>query len=367
MTSSSIDHDRVVDQVWARSLERIMKGDGPAPVRQQIGDDIDAFIPQVATGMLLSANPAFARILYTAAFSAAKRNSFFAMRRLGMPSDFFWKFDLWSDDRAHSTVARVVDRIFKALLHAGQQGLLEFLKIDVPATRFEIAFENCAECHGVVAERTACFFHAGTFAGIFGAMLDRDLDCVETECTAAGAEKCRFTVGLPNDRDLAARFEENMTSIDVQVNATTRSKPESDADRRLVDIGYYQLLLSSAIAGNLSTLDRTCFETGLMVGDQFGSAATSRGETVSDETIRAIYRELHYLDLAINTSSPPNIVVSTAGAPETAGALAEAAFVPFLAGELQRLLNLAGHDVQFSKIEKRPGSGGLDLVFGPKV
>jgi len=367
LNQPTVNHDRAVDLVWARSLEKIMKGEGPAAVRSQLGDEIDSFIPQVATGVLLSANPAFARILYTSAYVAAKRNSFFAMRRLGMPSDFFWKFDMWSDEKAQSTISKVVERLFKQLLHAGRQGLLEFLKVDVPATRFEIAFSDCAECHGMIAERTACNFHAGTFAGIFGAMLDRDLDCVETACIAAGAERCTFSIGLPNNRDIAVMFDKNMTDINVTPIPIGRLDTSSNIERRTIDIGYYQQLLSSAISGNLSTLERTCFDTGTMVGNQLGEVLKSRFGGITNESVSAIYRELRYLDLTIDLSSKPDITISTSGAPEATGALADTAFVPFLAGELQSLLNMAGHKVNFSRIEKHSETQNVDLIFVPEV
>lgn len=367
MTGSTKNYDRVVDLVWARSLEKIMKGDGPAPVRNEIGDNIDTFIPQIATGMLLGVNPAFARVLYTAALSSAKRNSFFAMRRLGMPSDFFWKFELWSDDKAQSTVSKVVDRIFKALLHAGRRGLLEFLSVDVPATRFTIEFADCAECYGVNAERTACYFHAGTFAGIFSAMLDRDLECVETECVAAGAQSCKFTIGLPTDREVAVPFEENMTDVSVKIDHQNRVDPSADSDRRMVDIGYYQLLLSSAISGNLSTLEKGCFETGVTAGKQLGEILEKRPEGVTDQTICTLYQQLRYTDLSIDSSSQNGVSVTTNNAPESAGFLSDSAFVPFLAGELQTLLTMAGHRVRYSTSENKSDNEVMNLIFVPEV
>ena len=368
MTQPTVDHDRVVDLVWARSLEKIIKGDGPPPIRESIGDDIDVFVPQIATGLLLSGNPAFARVLYSAAFGAAKRNSFFAMRRLGMPSDFFWKFDMWSDDKAQSTISKVVERIFRALLHSGRQGLLEFKNVNVPATRFRVDFADCAECHGVDAENAACYFHAGTFAGIFSAMLDRDLECAEIECSAAGAEQCSFIIGLPDDREVGVPLERNMENIAVSIDQPKRMQAGhdsgGDSGRRLVDIGYYQLLLSSAIAGNLGAFEGACFKTGVAVGQELAADLASRSGGANEHTIQSIYQDLRYLDLTIE-SSAIEVIVRTIGTPESVGSLADASFVPFLAGELQRLLVAAGYEVKFSRTEKR--TDGLDLIFVPQV
>lgn len=364
MSQAPINHDRLVDQVWTRSLQKIMKGDGPPPLRREIGDEIDALIPQVATGMLLAVNPAFAKVLYATAQSSAKRNAFFAMRRLGMPSDFFWKFDMWSDDKALSTITKVVDRIFKAVLQVNQQGLLTFNSVDVPNTRFEITFADCAECHGVNAGLSACYFHAGTFAGIFSAMLDTELECFENTCVAAGAGQCSFTIGLPNDREVAVPFERNMNNVNVSIVHQSRFDPAQQATRRLVDIGYYQLLLSSAIAGNLATLSETCFATGVEVGTQLGSVLESRPSGVSHDSIAAIYAELRYLELSFEVS-PSSTMVTAIGAPETMGALVKGAFVPFLAGELESLLKTGGFDVSYSTAERE--NGELKLVFVPQI
>jgi predicted hydrocarbon binding protein len=364
MTQPVVSHDRVVDLVWARSVEKIMKGDGPSPVRQAMGDDIDAFIAQVATGALLEVNPAFAKVLYSSASTAAKRNSFFAMRRLGMPSDFFWKFDMWSDEKAHSTLAKVVERIFKALLQVGRQGLLKFNEVDVPATRFTIEFSDCAECHGVSTENVACYFHAGTFAGIFSAMLDVDLECVELQCTAAGAESCKFVVGLPDDRELAVPFDRNMENVAVTVQRETGGLRDGESARRLVDIGYYQMLLSSAIAGNLSMLEAACFKTGVAVGEQLGELLESRPEGVTHKTISSIYHKMKYVDLVID-SGATEIVVTASGVPETTGPLSDAAFVPFLAGELQSLISVTNGPVKYKSAEKQ--AERLVVVFVPEV
>lgn len=69
-----------------------------------------------------------------------------------------------------------------------KQGTFDLASVDVERCRFEMTFANCAECSGLEAAHPMCLFHAGLFAGILGALLDRDLDAVETECRASGGK-----------------------------------------------------------------------------------------------------------------------------------------------------------------------------------
>jgi len=55
--------EKVVDQVWSRALDKIVKGSAADVLRSSLGDEIGLFVSQAVTTALLSANPGFARML----------------------------------------------------------------------------------------------------------------------------------------------------------------------------------------------------------------------------------------------------------------------------------------------------------------
>ena len=206
MTADRTSADRVVDRVWARALGQIMKeGDGGS-LRPGLGDEINMYIPQSVTTALLTTNPAFARVLYGSGESSAKRNACLIVRRLGMPPDFFWKFDHWSDERAYETLRKLIEKVFASLMSRQKAGVLELVSVDVEQARFEITFASCVECHGVTCEQPICFFHAGVFDGIMEALLGKEFDAYEESCTASGGDVCRFIVGPRERREVAAAW-----------------------------------------------------------------------------------------------------------------------------------------------------------------
>ena len=43
----------------------------------------------------MEANPTAIHTVYDSAYSSAYRNTFVIMKKLGMPADYFWKFEYW--------------------------------------------------------------------------------------------------------------------------------------------------------------------------------------------------------------------------------------------------------------------------------
>ena len=86
--------EKLTDEVWQSALGRIMKKDMPV-VRTSLGDDIDLYVPQMRTLMMVEANPDIASLIYSSSRVSANRNVFVIMKRLGMPADYFWKFEYW--------------------------------------------------------------------------------------------------------------------------------------------------------------------------------------------------------------------------------------------------------------------------------
>ena len=362
--------DTVVDQVWLGALQRIMKEGGPDQARDRLGDEIDILVPQLTTAALLKANPAFAKLMYSSGYSAAKRNGYIMIRRAGMPPDFFWKFDHWSDDRGLSMLGKVMERIFGSIMKRHKAGLLEVTAVGVESSRFEISFASCAECSGLEATRPICFFHAGIFAGIIGAMLDRDLDAYEVECIGAGGGRCVFEVGDRADRGVAPRVEDYLDSpaVEVDVASYTQASLDEVASRDLgnmVDVGYYQLILSSSFLANLELVERACFETGADLGSAMAPVVSARFGDDATAAIGAFYEQLRYMRVEVS-SDDTEVVVRAQDAPEAIGPLAQATLVPFLCGELQSLLSdLGGRKVSFESSAQE--ADGLLLRFVPQV
>src|SRR3972149_1131062 len=113
---TKLANEDVVHQVWSRAVGKIVKGNVSTPLRARLGDEIDMIVPQVAAAGLMSANPGFAKELYAASYGSAKRNAWPVTRQVGMPPDFFWKFEYWTQQRAFETMQRITARVFAAIM-----------------------------------------------------------------------------------------------------------------------------------------------------------------------------------------------------------------------------------------------------------
>lgn len=360
--------DKIVDLVWSRALDKIVKGGGTEVLRSSLGDEIDLFVPQTVTAALLSANPGFARMLYDSGYTSAKRNAYFVMRRLGMPTDFFWQFDYWTVDRAFTTVQKVMARIFAAMMDKQKQGHVEVASVDVARSTFTLAFDGCAECAGLQSGQPACYFHGGVFAGILASMLNRELDAYEEECSASGGKTCRFKVGKRDDREVLPPHEQWMKAPSVKADVAGRA--EASLDHRssrslgnMVDVGYYQMLLSSSFLVNLELLEKACFTTGAQVGKALAPLLSRRFQGSPPAAIEAFYAQMRYMKVQVQDDGAA-VTVRLAEAPEAVGPLAGAALVPFVSGELESLLSeLMGKPVRYQSAVSEPG--GLVLRFAP--
>lgn len=66
---------------------------------------------------------------------------------------------------------------------------------------------------------------AGTFAGFFSTLFERDLDCVQTECVARGAAAARFVVGLTPRLSLAGTWVAEGKSHDLVLSELESIRP----------------------------------------------------------------------------------------------------------------------------------------------
>lgn len=352
----------IVDRLWSSALGHILPESRDRSLRPGLGDQVDLFVLQSATTELISLNPGFARVLYTSAYESAERNAYFIIRRLGMPADFFWKFDQWSEDRALKIVRRVVDRVFSELLDQHNAGRLFVESVDVERGRFELSFRGCAECRGTRVSGAVCFFHAGTFAGILGSMLNRTMIAAEIECEGTDGDQgeCRFLVGEESDRNISARIAEAQEESSPKL--TTGTPP---LEQSTIDIGYYQLLLGTVFLPNLDLLETACLEAGREIGRKIAGQIRNDMDGDSAKQVQSLFASMRYMDLKIERHDDDWLVTAD-GVPESLGALSNAAVVPIFCGELESLLNELGDEsIRFESVERVGNS--LLVRFIPNI
>ena len=361
--------DRIVDQVWSRALMKIMKGGAVASSRAVLGDDIDRFVPQSVTGALLNANPAFAKLLYTSGYTSAKRNAYFIVRRLGMPADFFWKFDYWTDDRAFKVLQGVLGRIFASLMSKQKQGHLLLVSVDVESCAFQVSFASCVECSGQISPNPLCCFHAGVFAGIFAAMLDRDMDAYEEECPASGGQTCKFTIGVRDARpmkmpfdDWLDRFSSGVDIVETALKSLAGDAPDSE---KLVDIGYYQLLVSSCFLPHAELFEGAYHAAGVEIGHRLAPILREGLSGPPWSKIEEFYRLIRHMSVSVSDLGQ-GLEVSVSEAPEAHGALEDNPLTAFIYGELESLLSdLTDRELRHEGTNHEPD--GLRIRFAPQV
>ena len=364
MTTDRASADKVVDLVWSRALGKILKGEAPVAVRPGLGEEIDLTVPQASTAAMLSHIPAFTKLLYNAGYAASSRNAYLVLRRVGMPSDFFWKFDYWDEDRAFETLDKVINRIFTALMAKQNVGELRLVSVDGERGRFELSFAHCAECAGFKAPTPMCFYHTGSFAGILSAMLDRELDGYESECVSTGGDVCRFIVGNRDDRQIARGLDEWLAGFSGDLDVAGRISATLGTDTgTLVDVGYYQLLLASSYLTNMDVVERACLEAGESIGAVLAGVVQELFPGEPLPAVEEFYRRLRYTSITI-TPEGDGYRVELDEAPEVLEPLSGLTVVPFLPGELAGLLGALGGQ-QLRVIETETSGTQLRLLLAP--
>lgn len=334
--------EKFIDSVWALSLERIAKKGTAGALRSSLGDDIDIYIPQIHTIMLLQANPEIASFIYKSAYTSANRNTYTVMKKLGMPPDYFWKFEYWPKERAYDTLKRVINRVFTAMMNLNKEGSLDLTNVDVEKLRLTIAFKDCAECAGVAAAKGICYYHAATFAGIIGALIGKDMDAFETECHAPNGAACVFLIGKRDDPEMAAGLGEYLvppefTGVDKRL-ADCLSGNSLRSQGNLVNIGYYQLMLTNILASNPEMLAAASFEAGVEHGKRMAPVIAEFFGANDLDVIGKYYCRLHHLTVR-GVAVGDGVDITLSEIAEVAAALRKQELLEFLFGELQGLVS----------------------------
>ena len=262
--------DRIIDQAWASLLASVLKKRDI--LRPEIGDEIDLFIPQSRLLSLTESNPTMVKPLYLSAKSSARRNANNIVSKLGMPADYFWKFEYWPKGRAFTTLEKIVSRVFSSIMGQAKEGNLEITKLDVDPLRISINFGDCVECAGISGlEYAICYYHAGVFSGILSGLINRDLDSFETDCCARGDESCRFIIGDKEDEYIKTGHNAYLSPPEIKTDLASRLETSLNnlparALGNLVDINYHQLVTASMLLNEPQRFAPTNFDVGSQLG-----------------------------------------------------------------------------------------------------
>ena len=335
------DLEKLIDGVWNLSLDRVAKKEVPV-ARPSLGDDIDLCIPQTRTLLMLEANPAFASVIYSSAYVSTNRNAYAIMRKLGMPADYFWKFEYWMKQRALETLGKVINRVFTAMMKINREGNLSLEDVDVENVRFTLSFNDCVECAGIKTGLGICYYHAGTFAGIVAALLSKDMDGIEINCHATGGDACVFLIGKRDDQEIIDRVNDYLspskieTKIDDSLNSCLQGNPVRSMGNK-VNISYYDLMVINGIISDPNLLFSSSFEVGVEHGKRLASMITGFYHENQLGVIGKYYNQLRHLDVrAIEVEGNIDIVLTECA--EITTIVKSKELLGFLFGELQGLV-----------------------------
>jgi len=361
--------DRIVDQAWASLLASVLKKRDI--LRPEIGDDIDLYVPQSRLLSLAESNPTIPRLLYLSAQSSARRNAYNIVRKLGMPADYFWKFEYWPKARALTTLGQIVKRVFSSMMAQAKEGNLEIVELDVDPLRISINFGNCVECAGIGGLKYGiCYYHAGVFSGILSGLINRDFDGFETDCCACGDESCRFIIGDKEDdyiktghdtyispprirTDLASRLEKSLNNLPVR------------ALGNLVDVNYHQLVMASTLLTDPQRFALTNFEVGSQLGRNLALVLARFYGHEGLQNMSHYYSQLGEFCIEVKGDKPQLELVIRECA-ESVGPIKIMEMMSFLFGELQGLTSELTKTEMILK-ESRFEGDKLLLTFTPKT
>ncbi len=361
--------DRIVDQAWTSLLASVMKKRDI--LRPEIGDEIDLYVPQSRLLSLAESNPTMPGLLYSSAQSSARRNAHNIVRKLGMPADYFWKFEYWPRSRALTTLGQIVKRVFSSMMAQAKEGNMEIAELDIEPLRISINFGDCVECAGISELKYGiCYYHAGTFSGILSALINRDLDGFETECCARGDESCRFIIGDKEDEYIKTEYDTYISPPEVRTDLTSRLEKSLNnlpvrALGNLVDVSYHQLAVANTLLSDPQHLASTNFEVGSQFGRKLAPVLAGFYGHEGLQNLSDYCSQLGEFCIEVKGDKPQLELVITECA-ESVGPVKIMEMMSFLSGELQGLTSeLTGTEMILK--ESRFEGDKLLLTFAPKA
>jgi len=361
--------DKIVDQAWASLLASVMKKRDI--LRPEIGDEIDLYIPQARLLSLVESNPTIPTLLYSYAQSSARRNANNIVRKLGMPADYFWKFEYWPKARAMTGLGQIVKRVFSSMMTQAKEGNLEIVELDIDPLRITINFGDCVECAGIAGfEHGICYYHAGCFSGILSGLLNRDLDSFETDCCAHGDKSCCFIIGDREDEYIKTGYDTYISPPEISTDLSSRlEKGLHNLPVRglgnLVDVNYHQLVTASMLFNDPQHFASINCEVGSQLGRKL---APVLAEYYGKEGLQVISDCLHgtYCAYVEIEESKPEVKLAFRECADSIGDIKTMEMMSFLFGELQGLLSEITKTEMILKESQFDGDNIL-LTFTPKA
>jgi len=361
--------DRIVDQAWASLLASVMKKRDI--LRPEIGDEIDLYAPQSRLLSLAESNPTIPKLLYLSAHSSAGRNAHNIVKKLGMPADYFWKFEYWPKARALTTLEKIISRVFSSMMAQAKEGNLEIVELDIDPLRIGINFGDCAECAGIIGlEYAICYYHAGTFSGILSALINRDLDGFETGCCARGDESCRLVIGDKTDEYIKTERDTYLSPPEVSADLTSRlEKRINNLPVRtlgnLVDVNYHQLVMANTLLADPEVSASTNLDIGSKLGQKLAPVLARFYGHEGLQNVSDYYFQLGQFHIEVKRDKPQLELVIRECA-ESVGDIKIMEMMSFLFGELQGLISELTKMEMILKESRFEGDNIL-LTFTPKV
>ncbi len=362
--------DTVVDQAWTSLLARALKRRGK--LRAEMGDEIDLFLPQSRLLTLAESKPALAKLVYLSAQSGARRNAFSILRKLGMPPDYFWKFEFWPKARAFTTLEKIVNKVFSLMMSEAKEGNLKITDLNIDPLRISIDFADCVECAGIKGlQYGICYYHAGALSGIISGLINRDLDGFETGCRARGDKSCYFILGDRSDEQIKTGCDTFVSPREISADLASRLKdcleklPARAVLGNLVDVNYLQLVMASTLLADPKVQASTNFEIGSELGRKLAPSLGTFLGRGGLENIGDYYNRLGEFCFEVRQTQP-QLQLAIKECAESVGDIKATEMMSFLFGELQGLASELTKTEMVLK-ESRFEGDELLLTLAPKA
>ncbi len=360
--------DNIIDNAWASLLASVLKKRNV--LRPEIGDEIDLYVPQSRLLSMLEANPDLPQQLYTSAYESARRNASIIVGKLGMPADYFWKFEYWPKARAFATLEKIVSRVFASIMKQANEGELKIVDLSIDPLKIEITFKDCVECAGLKGfSHGICYYHAGTLAGILSGLINRDLSGIETACQVTGSESCNFTIGDSSEDEIKRMYTDYITPPVVNTDLVSRaeeslSKTPARSLGNMVDISYLQLAVANTLQADPEKYASSSYEIGADLGKKLAPVLTDIISGDNFETLERYYLQLGEFEVEINGDSS-QLDLKIRECAESSGTDKLIEMTSFLTGELCGIISEM-MNTEMKPAESRFEGENLLLTFIPE-
>jgi len=361
--------EKVIDQAWMLLLASVVKKRDV--LRPNLGNDVDSYLAQSRLLSLMESNSTLPSQFYQAAQTSAQRNTVNIVRKLGMPADYFWKFEYWPKPRALTTLGQIVNRIFVSMMTQAKAGNLKITDLEIEPLRIHVSFADCVECSGISGlTHGICYYHGGTFAGILAGLINRELAAYETTCHARGDESCQFIIGDKADETINTEHNTYLSPPQTKVDMGARlekslSKTPVRPLGNLMDVNYLQLVIANAMQSNPQIVASTPFEAGSQHGHKLAAALASFYGQEGIQNITNFYQQLSQCSIEIKETKPELQFVIKECA-ESVANVRDMEMVSFLLGELQGLASQVSQ-TELTVKESHFEDGNLLVTLTPKV